>query len=35
MLLVLHKMTFHENEAAYLCVSMRNVQVALGLFYAI
>ena len=24
MLLVLHKMTFHENEAAYLCGTMRK-----------
>ena len=24
MLLVLHKMTFHENEATYLCVTMRK-----------
>ena len=24
MLLVLHKMTFHENEAAHLCVTMGN-----------
>ena len=24
MLLVLHKMTFHENDAAYICVTMRK-----------
>ena len=24
MLLILHKITFHENEAAYLCVTMRK-----------